>query len=401
MRPLLLALPSCALALAFGCNVLTGADDLEVGSGAGAGSTNAGGDGTGNGTGASGTGAAGTGGSGATSSGTGGGGTTTTGTGGASADCAPPCGANQHCEAATLTCVCDPGFVMQGGSCNAAPPGDPSTHTEAEVCQHWQDGHVVTTPSPLVTGGGECEAGSLKAGALVDTLARINMFRWLVGLGPTTDDAGMNATAQKCANLESWWDWSLPDSPHFPPANVKCYTAEGASGAGMSNIAWGSGHPAQAIDQFMEDQGNATTMGHRRWILNPPLYPVGIGYWEGGGMYGNAECLGVFGSSGNGPNPPWVSVPNAGFAPLATAQWTWTFHGSLSGIPNAQISMLRVDDATPLAVSVQTLSQGYGQDCISWTPQGWTPEAGKTYRVTVSGLGGGDVVYDVKPVACP
>jgi hypothetical protein len=288
---------------------------------------------------------------------------------------------------------------MQGGSCTAAPPGDPTTHTQADVCAQWTAGHVETEPNPLTASGADCDPGSLKPGAYVDTLTRMNMFRWMGGLGPTTDDAADDASAQKCANLESWWPFQ-GGSPHAPPASSKCYTPEGGGAAGESNIAWGSGSPAQAIDQFMEDNGNSTTLGHRRWILNPPLGPVGIGYWQTGGLYGNAECLIVFGGSGGGPNPPWTSIPVAGFAPLVTAQWTWSFHGSLSGIANATITMLRVDDNTPLAVNVQTLSQGYGQDCISWTPNGWAVEAGKTYRVTVGGLGGGDVQYDVKPVVC-
>jgi hypothetical protein len=250
---------------------------------------------------------------------------------------------------------------MQGGSCVAVPPGDPSTRTSQEVCDAWKNGHVVTTPDPLNASGAACDAGMLVPGAFVDTLTRMNMFRWLSGLGPTTDDAGYDADAQKCANLESWWDFANPNSPHSPPAGVKCYTPEGAAAAGQSNIAWGSGHPAQAIDQFMEDGGNASTMGHRRWIVNPPLGPVGIGY------------------------PPWTAVPNQGYVPVDITQWTWTFHGSLSGIPNAGIAVLRVDDNTPLAVTVQKLSQGYGQDTISWVPSGWTPTAGSTYRVTVSG----------------
>jgi hypothetical protein len=289
---------------------------------------------------------------------------------------------------------------MQGGNCTAAPPGDPSTHTQQDVCMQWASGHTVTEPNPLVASGMQCDPGSLKSGAFVDTLARMNMFRWLGGLGPTTDDATYDTDAQACANLEAWWNFAMPESPHMPPMSATCYTANGAATAGQSNIAWGSGSPAQAIDQFMEDNGNATTLGHRRWILNPPLGPVGIGYWQTGGMYGNAECLRVFGMMGGGPNPPWTSVPNAGFVPIEIAQWTWSFHGSLSGIPNAGITMLRVDDNMPLTVTVQMLSQGYGQDAISWTPNGWAVEAGKTYRVMVSGLGGGTVQYDVKPVVC-
>ena len=295
--------------------------------------------------------------------------------------------------------MCSPGFVDQGGACVAAPPGDPTTHSQTEVCDHWADGHVITTPSPLQASGADCDAGTLAQGGIVDTLVRINMFRWMVGLGPTGDSPSLNASAQKCANLEAWWPWT-GGSPHSPPASSKCYTAEGAAAAGSSNLAWGSGHPADSIDQFMRDSGSESTLGHRRWIINPPLDPVGIGYWETGGPYGNAACLAVFGSGGDGPNPPWVALPPPGFVPMTLTQWTWSFHGSVGGVGNATITMLRVDDSAPLAVKVQKLQQGYGQEAISWTPQGWQPEAGKTYRVTVGGLGSGEVSYEVKPVGC-
>lgn len=376
-----------------GCNLLTGADDLR---GTGGSSAGAGGGGSGP-----------QGSSGAKMSGS----TTTTGASpttssspnassstGSTPACGGACGQNEHCEDATMTCVCDPGFADMGGACLAVPPGDPSVHTQQEVCDKWTSGHVVTTPDPLITNGMDCDPGTLKQGAITDTLLRLNMFRWFNGLGPTTSDPGLNQTDQYCANMESWWDFSSGQSPHSPPASAKCYTAQGASGAGMSNIAWGNG-PADSIDQFFEDNGNETTMGHRRWLVNPPLGPVGIGYWEGGGQYGSAECLAVFGSSGGGPTPPWVAVPNQGFVPLQIATWTWTFHAS--GANNAAISVLRVDDNTPLPITIKKLSQGFGVEAISWTKNGWQAEAGKTYRVTVSGLGGGDVVYDVKPVDCP
>lgn len=386
----LVATFACPPALA-GCSLITGADDLQIEDDTTTTGTTTGTTGTTGTTAQGGGGGAGTGGSSSGGS----------GTGGSSPACSPPCGQNQYCEAATGTCQCSPGFLSQNGSCVPAPPGDPSTRSEAEVCKQWKDGHVVSAPNPLMTSGAECDAGSLSQGGLNDTLLRINMFRWLAGLGPTTDDPARNAGAQLCANLESWWDWSSGQSPHFPPASSKCYTADGASYAGMSNIAWGSGHPAQAIDQFMEDNGNETTMGHRRWIVNPPLGPVGIGYWSGGGQYGNAECLNVFGMSGGGPNPDWVAVPNQGIVPIEMATWTWTFHSNLGGVPGAQVSVLSVDDNLPLDVKMLPLSQGYGEECTSWVPQGWQPQAGKTYRVTVTGVSGGDIVYDVKPVTCP
>lgn len=406
-------------ALTAGCNALTGAGDLEVldesEPGGGGSSTTTGG------TGATASSGGGSGGAPTTSGGGGLGGTptatgTTSGGGGASTTTntstasttttgtttssgCPPCGSNELCEAQTLTCVCSPGFVKQGSACVPTSPGDPTTRTQEEVCAQWAQGHVVTEPNPLIASGEECDPGTLRPGAITDTLVRINLFRWLAGLGPTTADDGLNASAQKCANMEAFWPWQ-GGSPHHPPESSKCYTPEGAAAAGSSNLAWGSGSPAQAINQYMQDNGNETTMGHRCWIMNPPLGPVGIGYWQTGGKYGNAQCLGVFGQSGGGPKPAWVGVPNAGFVPLTIAQWTWTFHASLAGVPGATITMLRVDDNTPLEVTILPLQQGYGQYATtSWRPKGWTVEAGKTYRVTV-GLTNGDVVYDVKPVSC-
>lgn len=270
------------------------------------------------------------------------------------------------------------------------------------MCSHWKAGHVLTEPSPLTgAGGGDCVAGSLKQGGITDTLARINAFRWLENLGPVVDDAKYNADAQACANLESWWDFTSTISPHEPPTTTKCYTAIGASTAGQSNVSWGSKGPAQSIDQYMEDNGNETTLGHRRWILNPPLNPIGIGYWETGGKYGNASCLRVFSSKGTGNKPAWSAVPPAGFAPLEMAKYKqWSFHGSLAGTANATAAVLRVDDNQTLPVTQQKVGNGFGEPAMSFKPSGWTAEAGKTYRVTISGLTQGNVAYEVKPVVC-
>ena len=321
------------------------------------------------------------------------------GSGGAPAACATACTANSKCEAATKTCVCNPGFVSQGGMCSAVPVGDPTTHTQDDVCNHWKAGHVVTETKPLTASGAECEAGTLKPGAITDTLVRINLFRWLEGMGPVSDDPQYDADAQACANLEAWWDFTSTLSPHAPPTTTKCYTAAGGMTAGQSNISWGSGSPAQSIDQYMEDNGNDTTLGHRRWVVNPPLNPIGIGYWQTGGKYGNASCLRVFASKGTGPVPKWNAVPPAGFAPIEMAKYKqWSVEGK--GMAKGVATVLRVDDNMTLAVTPQALSQGYGEDTMSFKPNGWTAEAGKTYRVTVTGVTGAPIVFDVKPVTC-
>ena len=141
-------------------------------------------------------------------------------------------------------------------------------------------------------------------------------------------------------------------------------------------------------------------MGHRRWIFNPPLGPVGIGYYAGGGQYGNAECLAVFGQSGGGPSPTWISFPPPGFSPVDIVGWTWTFHHS-SGVANASIKVTRTSDSANLAMTTTQLIQGYGNyPTISFNPSGWSPKAGDVYMVEISGVGSGTITYEVVPVAC-
>lgn len=296
--------------------------------------------------------------------------------------------------------ACADGTIDVGSGCVPIDPNDPAQRPQADVCARWASDHVVTDAAPFSrTTTNDCDPGTLSAGGHADTLKRINLFRWLAGLGPTTLNPSLDAQQQQCANLESWWNFALPDSPHQPPTSVKCYTAAAATGAGSSNIAWGNG-PAASIDQFQQDNGNATTMGHRRWIVNPPLSGVGLGYWEGGGQYGKAMCMSVFGTAGTGPNPPYVGVPNPGYVPVQMANWTWTFHSAKGGTATAGVTMSHYPDNAPLAVQRTTLQQGFGQPAISWKPMGWTPAAGEVYRVTITGLTGGDVTYLVRPVTC-
>ncbi len=312
------------------------------------------------------------------------------------------CGANAKCLDATGKCMCNPGFVSDGtGACVAAPAGDPSTHTQAEVCTRWKQGHVQTSATPWTAGAAQCDPGTLAPAAITDTLTRLALYRWMEGLAPVSDAPAQSVNDMACAAVASWNPPGTVPNPHAPPPSAKCYTAAGAQGAGTSNIAWGSGHPANAIDQFMEDRGNDTTFGHRRWIMNPPLGVVGIGYYAGGGTYGNAQCLGVFDQSGRGTAPEWLSFPPPGFSPTSVVGWTWTFHAKAS-TANAQMTVKRMSDGANLAMTKLTLQQGYGSySTQAFRQSGWTPKDGEVYLVSVSGVAAQPITYEVKPVACP
>lgn len=311
------------------------------------------------------------------------------------------CGSNQFCEPTSGACVCSPGFVSNGsGACAAAPPGDPATHSSADVCASWKTGHTLSDSQPWTRGAQECDPGTLSQGGINDTLARLAMFRWMVGLAPVVENVAGRGDYMACGAVASWNPPGGSFNPHAPPPTAKCYTAAGAAGAGSANLGWGGRVPADAIDQFMEDSGNDTTFGHRRWIMNPPLGAVGIGFYAGGGPYGSAQCLGVFDSSGSGPSPAWVSFPPPGFVPIEAAAWAWSFHHQ-SGAATT-MTVTRGSDGAVLPMTTLPLQAGYGSYAVTaFRPQGWAAAPGETYLVSVEGATPSPITYTVKPVSCP
>lgn len=301
------------------------------------------------------------------------------------------CGANARCEAATRTCICSPGFIdMGGGSCAAIPPGDPAGRSETEVCEAWAAGHVENAADPWNDVPGDmCAPGTLTAEAIDDTLRRVNLFRWMVGLGPVTDDPAQHPNDQACA-LMMTRNGALD---HSPPTEWTCYSAAGAQGAGSSNLALGVGSPGDAIDLYVDDSG-VPSLGHRRWVLHGPLGRVGIGF------AGNAQCLGVFDRSGSSDRS-WTAWPSPGpFPRAAMPRQEWSFHSESFGLSSATVRVVRVGDGMELPVTVGHPPNGYGPNTVSWRPMGWSPEVGQRYRVTVEGFSGGPISYEVEPVSC-
>jgi hypothetical protein len=220
--------------------------------------------------------------------------------------------------------------------------------------------------------------------AIDDTLRRINMFRWMIGLGPVVDRPEDHQRQQQCARMMD----ANGMLSHSPPTGWDCYTAEGAAGAGSSNLALGFGSSARTIDLYVDD-GGVDSLGHRRWIFNPPLGSVGIGHVGSGG------CLGVF-NGGGSTTRTWTAWPPPGPVPLdAIGTARWSFHSE--GASGGSVRVVRVSDGADLGVSSMGLPDGYGPSTVAWDGES---DAG-TYRVTVSGVPIGEVTYDVTLVECP
>jgi hypothetical protein len=223
----------------------------------------------------------------------------------------------------------------------------------------------------------------------------VNMYRTFAGLPSVTLDPELNRKDQQCALIIR----ANNTLTHTPASTSKCYTADGATASSSSNITTGS--TLSSMAGYMVDPGNATTIGHRRWILSNSLGPIGVGGTD------RSSCLWTLNGKGKA-GKPWMAWPPAGKIPLQalSAQFAgsvdttgWSIQSDGINLASAQVTV--TSDGMPLAVTVTQLGANYGSRyAIRFNPSGWTTAAGKKYSVSVAGVTPA-IAYDVEVVNCP
>ena len=257
------------------------------------------------------------------------------------------------------------------------------------MCQRWANDRADTDYGPWCGDVGQCDPGDIAAAGRTNTLRVLNLYRWLADLPEVTTDPTRDAKTQACALMMH----ANGQLSHSPPQSWACYSADGAQAAGSSNIAGTSGFAA--VDLYMRDNGNATTMGHRRWILSNSLGNVGLGSTS------SYSCMWVIGGGGNA-GKAWMAWPPAGLVPLAAASQAnstgWTVQSDSINLSGAQVSITAGGQDRP--VSVTQLQGGFGSSyAISMIPQGWQAEGGTTYAVEITGVNPA-ISYQVEVLAC-
>jgi hypothetical protein len=278
-----------------------------------------------------------------------------------------------------------------GGAGGGPPAG--SGGAGAGVCARWRADRADRAEGAWSGSVAACDAGDVAAPGRVNALRQVNLFRYLAGLPEVTESAAKTATAQACAlMLEANRALS-----HEPPATWTCFTQAGADGAGQSNIATVAG--VAAVDLYMADPGNATTIGHRRWILSNSLDTVGLG------SAARYSCLQVLGGRGNAGKaytawPPAGEVPLEALAVRGGVDATgWTIQSDSINLGSAQVTV--TDAGVDLPVMVVQLGANYGSRwALRFVPQGWGAQAGHTYAVSVAGTSPA-ISYSVAVLACP
>ena len=180
-----------------------------------------------------------------------------------------------------------------------------------EMCARWNADRADLDEGMWSGSVASCQPGDISASARANALRVTNLYRWIADLPAIETDATRDALAQACALMMTAND----QLSHTPPGSWTCYSADGAEAAGNSNIASTAG--VFAVDLYMVDPGNDTTLGHRRWILSNSIGPTGIGSTD------SYSCMWTLGGNGN-VGAAWTAWPPPGPFPWAAAQLPWT-----------------------------------------------------------------------------
>jgi uncharacterized protein YkwD len=267
-------------------------------------------------------------------------------------------------------------------------------HVRQSALDFYRQEYLGTLGTPLTWSGSlaACDPGATNEAYRQAIGRRINYFRAMAGVpARVTFSAEANQLAQAAALMMS----ANRSLSHNPPPDWRCYSSDGADGAGSSNLHLSS-TPADPISNYMRDAGAGNAaLGHRRWILYPQTETMGTGDIPAGQGYPSTNALLVFDAHMWASRPDvrdvFVAWPPAGYVPYPVVYARWSF-----SYPNADFGAAAVrmtQGGAPVAVAQASPVQGYGENTLAWIPLGlsdgaaWPRPAGDTtYVVTVENV---------------
>lgn len=238
-------------------------------------------------------------------------------------------------------------------------------------------------------------AGTLSAPWQEATLNRVNFFRSMAGVPdiPMVNPV-LSGYAQEAAFM-----FSVNNAiTHFPPSNWPYYTADAALAAQRSNLSSGFTGP-KAVTGYMVDYGAGNEpVGHRRWVLYPPVTEIGNG--DAPGTEPGTTPVNTLWIIPDGTQQrpetrqDFVAWPPAGYVPSFLVFSRWSFSHPGANFANTTVSMVMDGQTVPL-VQEPWVNVNYGDPAIVWVPDGmptdgpasWpTPVEDQTISVSVNNV---------------
>ena len=205
--------------------------------------------------------------------------------------------------------------------------------------------------------------GKLSDNFLQSGLDYLNYVRFVAKLPDVKMDPALNENAQYGAVLLTT-NGILTHEPGKPADMDDDFYAKGYEATTTSNLAYGSATYTGSLEglrtsilDYMHDigsVGNYSSVGHRRWLLNPVLGKVGFGYVLNTSPYfwdQSFTATKVFDKSGEGCDYDFVSWPASGNFPTELftedASWSVTVNLEKYQMPNREdltIQLTRYSD---------------------------------------------------------
>ncbi|HMM49297.1 MAG TPA: CAP domain-containing protein, partial [Miltoncostaeaceae bacterium] len=202
-----------------------------------------------------------------------------------------------------------------------------------------------------------CAAGSEAEASRGATVEAINFIRAMNHLAPVGLDAAAGDRARAAALIMR----ANNGLSHTPPRTWRCWSDAGASAAANGNLSLGPRNGVDHILAYLRDPGPGNgAVGHRRWLLYPPLAGVGTATTD------TTNVLVVVGPALQArPAVPVVSWPPAGQVP-----WPLVFERfSISSPEHPQADFSRAElsvsaNGVALPVTPEPVVDGYGDNTL-------------------------------------
>lgn len=251
------------------------------------------------------------------------------------------------------------------------------------------------------------KAGKLSDTTLKSALKTVNAVRYIAGID---DNLQLNDEYNKLAQAAALLNAANGQLSHYPskPSGISSSLYElGYQGASRSNLAWTSwetGMGYSIIHLWMNDgdASNIDRVGHRRWVLNPPMKEIGFGQVNEGGTYTAMYAFdNTFGeTSYYGVAWPAQNMPIEFFKD--TYPWSISM-GDIVDASKVKVTLVRKRDNKKWVFSKNSKkgyfnveNSYYGQrGCIIFRPDDITYKAGDKFTVKITGLDQ-TVSYEVK-----
>lgn len=252
--------------------------------------------------------------------------------------------------------------------------------------------------------------GRLSDETLDSAVRMLNQIRYIAGIPyDVVPDEAYNEKAQ-AASLVNYVNGKMTHYPTKPEGMEDEMFALAESGAGSSNIAWGSSS-SFTVNYFIAmswmkdgDSSNIDRVGHRRWLLNPSMKKTGFGVVNG--PKGTHSAVYAFDRSASGAGEYGVMWPAQNMpTDYFNTEFPWSVSmGTAVDDSAVQVKLTRNSDGKVWNFSGSSAdgafyvnNDNYGQKgCIIFRPDGVDAyENGDSYRVEITGLSGGDVSYTV------